>query len=319
MSESNLNPHRPPGFVATLLLGCAILSAILVSPSGAQTTHTTNARPQTGASCSSLILGYDSSGGAANTWQLQISRTDGGGALWYVGAVHSRDPNDPQFAALDSLWRIARPTVAFYEGPDRGIRSDAESTIRETGESGYVRYLAHRDSAAIRRLEPNPQDEVDYLLASFPADEIKLFYVLRQAQQIRDREHLDEAAIRRSVATMLERARFLRGIGDVITSLDELESAYRKYWGASSEWWQAPARWFDPLRTSSETGGIFTNDVNRKSSRFRDLNMYRVLSEAAAKGRVFAVVGRNHVASQANALRCALATPSSAASGGVRN
>ena len=128
----------------------------------------------------------------------------------------------------------------------------------------------------------------------------------RQAQQIRDREHLSEGAIRENIGNLLERAKFLRGIGNVITSLAELDSAYRQYWGTSSQWWNAPAQWFDPLLKSAETGGLFTNDVNRRSSEIRNLNMFRVLSEAATKDRVFAVVGRNHVPLQADALRCEL-------------
>ena len=297
--------HHAFGFRGSAITISAILSAFATLSCGAQLPSRANLRPDS-ATCSALILGYDSAGSAAHSWQLQIPVTAGGGALWYIGAVHSRDPNDPQFAVLDSLWRIARPTVAFYEGPDRGIRSDIQSAISETGESGYVRYLAHRDGASIRRLEPNPQDEIDYLLASFPPDQIKLFYILRQAQQIRDREHLSEGAIRENIGNLLERAKFLRGIGNVITSLAELDSAYRQYWGTSSQWWNAPAQWFDPLLKSAETGGLFINDVNRRSSEIRNLNMFRVLSEAATKDRVFAVVGRNHVPLQADALRCEL-------------
>ena len=48
--------------------------------------------------------------------------------------------------------------------------------------------------------------------------------------------------------------------------------------------------------------------INAASSEARNAHMYRVLSRAALSGeRVFAVVGRNHVPMQAEALRCALA------------
>jgi hypothetical protein len=300
-----LIPRQPIHSHALALVVSSIPAAAALVSAGAQAPKTGSSAP--GAGCASFIQGYDSAPNPAQSWELQIPRSNGGGALWYIGAIHSRDPNDPQFATLDSLWRIARPTVAFYEGPDRGIRADRATAINETGESGYLRYLAHRDGARIKRLEPNPQDEVDYLLAKFPADQVKLFYVLRQAQQIRDREHLEEAAIRQSIGTLLERAKVLRGIGNVISTLPELDSAYRQYWGTTPEWWRAPERWFDPVRESSKTGGIFTNEINRRSSEFRDLHMYRVLSQAAEKERVFAIVGRNHVAAQADALRCQLA------------
>jgi hypothetical protein len=82
----------------------------------------------------------------------------------------------------------------------------------------------------------------------------------------------------------------------------EISSApgHLTYFGASHS--------FDPLKSSAETGGIFTNDVNRASSEFRTRHMYTVLATAAARAdRVFAVVGRDHVPAQAAALRCALA------------
>lgn len=49
------------------------------------------------------------------------------------------------------------------------------------------------------------------------------------------------------------------------------------------------------------------NDVNRASSAFGDLYMYRLLASTWKPGtRIFAAVGRAHVRAQAVALRCAL-------------
>ena len=89
-----------------------------------------------------------------------------------------------------------------------------------------------------------------------------------------------------------------------IQSISELQIAFSKYWPGLN-WWEAPQSWFDPLKRSAETGGIFTNDINTSSSAFRDLHMLRILSAAVQKGeRVFAVVGRNHVPMQVDALAC---------------
>ena len=81
----------------------------------------------------------------------------------------------------------------------------------------------------------------------------------------------------------------------------------RKGKDGREEGWEAPAAWFDPRSSSSKTGGIFTNEVNQRSSGYRDLHMYELLAKAALAGkRVFAIVGRDHVPMQAPALRCAL-------------
>ena len=58
---------------------------------------------------------------------------------------------------------------------------------------------------------------------------------------------------------------------------------------------------------SAETGGIFTNEINRLSSEYRNRHTYELLARAAISGeRVFAVVVGNHVPTQEPALRCAL-------------
>ena len=45
----------------------------------------------------------------------------------------------------------------------------------------------------------------------------------------------------------------------------------------------------DHYGSRSETGGVFTNEVNQGSSGYRDLHMYEVLAKAALEGkRVFA-------------------------------
>ncbi|MBW3554184.1 MAG: hypothetical protein KY466_11765 [Gemmatimonadetes bacterium] len=233
--------------------------------------------------------------------------TRNGGALHYFGAVHSRDASHEQFERLRQAWQELRPTVAFYEGPDRGIGSDDRDTIEQLGESGYVRYLATRDGVRLARLEPGPGEEIAYLLERFTPEQVKLFFVLREAQRLRERERLSAEEIGARISELLERARPLEGIGLVITTTDELGRTYRKYWSSPAEWWEAPTEWFDPLLPSQKTGGIFTNDVNRASSEFRNVNMFRVLASAVLSGeRVFAVVGRNHVPMQAAALRCAL-------------
>ena len=47
--------------------------------------------------------------------------------------------------------------------------------------------------------------------------------------------------------------------------------------------------------------------MNRASSAFRDVHMYRLLAQAWKPGaRIFVAVGRDHIPAQAAALRCAL-------------
>jgi hypothetical protein len=229
------------------------------------------------------------------------------GRLYYFPAGHSSDPADPQFREIEKAWSEVKPTIAFYEGPNRPIAATRDETIKQTGESGFVRFLATRDGIEIARLEPPPQDEAAYIMQKFSPEQVKLFYVLREASRLRERRKLPEKELRAAITQLLERASQIKGIGSVINNLDELDAAYRRYWKTPEHWWQAPEAWFDPLNSSANTGGIFTNEINTMSSEYRNRHMYEVLAKAALEGkRVFAVVGGNHVPMQEPALRCAL-------------
>ena len=259
------------------------------------------------ARCSEKLIPYAQWDRAKNPIRTLDLLSSSKGRLYYLPAGHSADPADPQFREIERAWSKVKPTIAFYEGPNRPIAATRDETIKQTGESGFVRFLATRDGIEIARLEPPPQDEADFILQKFSAEQVKLFYVLREAQRLRERRKLPETELRAAIAQLLERASQLKGIGSVINNLDELDAAYRRYWKSPEHWWQAPSAWFDPLNSSANTGGIFTNEINRMSSEYRNRHMYEVLAKAALEGkRVFAVVGGNHVPMQEPALRCAL-------------
>ncbi|HEY0599510.1 hypothetical protein [Brevundimonas sp.] len=262
------------------------------------------------AACEGRLLSYADWRETPDTvWDLDIS-AEGGGRLTYVGARHSRDAADPQFAGIEAALRAAAPTVVFYEGPDRGVGVDGADTITTRGESGFVRWLAARHGARTAPLEPSPVEQFRALQERFPADQVELFFVLREAARLRDRERLSPAALDEAVATLLTR---LNGIAAeasldlAFTDLGGLQTAFAAYWTDGSDWRAAPSAWFDPATDDAVTGGRFMAAINAASSEVRDVHMYRMLARAARSGeRVFAVVGRNHVPMQAGALRCAL-------------
>lgn len=230
-----------------------------------------------------------------------------GGRLYYFGAEHVTDPANPQFEAIERAWNTLRPTVAYYEGPNRPLAETRDETIKQTGESGFLRFLAKRDGVPIASLEPSPLEEAAHIMRKFPAEQVMLFYVLRETARLRERRKLPEAELKAAVAQLLERVSKMKGFEGAFTNLDELERAYRKYWTSPANWWEAPQQWFAPGKSSKETGGIFTNDINTMSSEYRNRHMYRSLAGATLEGkRVFAVVGRNHVPMQIPALRCAI-------------
>jgi hypothetical protein len=230
-----------------------------------------------------------------------------GGRLYYFGAEHATDPAHVQFAEIERAWNALKPTVAYYEGPNRPIAETKDETIKQAGESGFVRFLAKRDGVPFVSLEPSPVEEAAHVSRRFTPEQVMLFYVLRETARLRERRKLPEAELKAAVAQLVERAAKMKGFEGAFKDVAGLETAYRKYWTSPADWWEAPQAWFDPLKSSKETGGIFTNDINAMSSGYRNLHMYRALAGATLEGkRVFAVVGRNHVPMQTPALRCAI-------------
>jgi len=259
------------------------------------------------AQCAAKLIAYAKWNGKKNPIRTVDLVSPTKGRLYYFPAGHSADPADPQFRHIEDAWNKVKPTIAFYEGPNRPIAATRDETIKLTGESGFVRFLATRDGIEIARLEPPPQDEANFIMQKFSAEQVKLFYVLREAARLRERRKLSEAELRTAIAELLKRAAQIQGIGSAINNLDELDAAYRRHWKTPEHWWQAPMAWFDPLNSSAQTGGIFTNEINQMSSEYRNRHMYEVLAKAVLEGKtVFAVVGGNHVPLQEPALRCAL-------------
>ena len=99
--------------------------------------------------CADRLVSYsDWSEAEGQAWHLDI-HVSNGGRLHYFGAVHSSDPKHPQMAEIEERWNQVEPTLAFYEGPNRGIGADAFETISKYGESGYTRYLADQAGHSI--------------------------------------------------------------------------------------------------------------------------------------------------------------------------
>ncbi|HEY1024129.1 MAG TPA: hypothetical protein VGE26_03110 [Sphingobacteriaceae bacterium] len=240
-------------------------------------------------------------------WNFQM-KSSGKGELVYFGASHEDDPHHEQFAEITKKWNKFTPTIAFFEGPDRGIGSDDSSTIRKFGESGYVRFLATKAGIRSITLEPAFANTYQHLIAHFPQEQVDIYMMTKEAMRLRTRKGFSEEQLASELTKMLNvLPNMLGNVKLSINSVDELNTAFTKYWGNKLEWWQAPQEWFDPVKRSADTGGIFTNEINTLSSDYRDIFMYKVIAEYVNKGeKVFAVVGRNHVPLQKPALQCAI-------------
>jgi hypothetical protein len=118
------------------------------------------------ARCSEKLIPYTEWDRVKNPIFLLDLVSSSKGRLYYFPAGHSTDPAHPQFLEIEQAWSKVKPTIAFYEGPNRPIAATHDETIRQAGESGFVRFLAARDGVQLARLEPSPQDEANFIMQS---------------------------------------------------------------------------------------------------------------------------------------------------------
>jgi hypothetical protein len=228
-------------------------------------------------------------------YPLQL--TAGRGELFYFGVEHTACPSHPQLIQLEQAWSAFHPDIAFSEGGVWPLTPNRDEAISNFGEGGLLRFLAHRDSVPIFSLEPSRIEEVLKLRREFEAEEIKIFYVLRQAVQYR-RGH-KEASLDDYTAEVLQELSQVIGLEDLPRNLVELENSCHRHFPDLKDWRQAPAEWFDPT-----LDGSIMNRISRAVSLIRDVYMVKLLTEEVKQGRrVFAVVGYSHVVMQENALR----------------
>ena len=127
---------------------------------------------------------------------------------------------------------------------------------------------------------------------------------------LRRRTAAPETRVREKIDQILS-GELLPQLPRIFIDIDQFERAFRRYWPFPRAWWNPPAKWFNPILATEQTGGVFTNKVERMAAAFRDRVMFEEISRHVSGGeRVFAVVGRGHLPMQASALRCALGAES---------
>lgn len=234
-----------------------------------------------------------------------LELASGKGRLVYFGARHTYDPNDPQLARIEKLWLMLEPDLAFFEGADPENIPAPVKTREEVvrgGEPGFVLFLASRDGVPVKTLEPSRRDEIALLLEKYSAEEVKVFYVLRQVPEFKSGQH-DETieSYTRNVLGWLSLSPELKGAPRTIA---ELKASSARLFPQLADWREAPQTWFDPAVSPPLT---YLNHISRQLSEFRDRHMLVLLTEQVAQGkRVFAAVGASHVVMQERALRGAI-------------
>ncbi|MBA4185408.1 MAG: hypothetical protein H0X49_15560 [Acidobacteria bacterium] len=227
--------------------------------------------------------------------KLQIGK----GELLYFGSRHIYDPKDAQTAQIEKLWNEFRPTVAYHESSGTSLSKTVDEAVSKSGEPGLVRFLAARDKISAFSLEPSKTDEVAMFLKTYTPEQIKVFFVLRQVPQFRERK--TDETIEAFMKTFLGNVARIPGLESAPNTVAELDKSSLWLSPQLKDWRAADRSWSDPVASHA-----YTNQIARLSSEFRDLHMVKLLIDEVKQGeRVFAVVGGSHVVMQEPVLKAA--------------
>ena len=230
-------------------------------------------------------------------WPYILRLSSVPGDLLYFGAIHTTDPTHPQLTQIEREWERFRPDIAFTEGGLPPFAATRREAVRNSGEPGFVRFLAARDDVPTTTLDPSRAEQVAELDRNFSREQIKMFFLLRAVSQyVRRRGAAD---LPKEVDRVLDIFAASPGLSGSPRTVDELAAAYERWFPDRGDYADVPSSGFDPVISDT-----FLNDMSRALSDYRDLYMVRLLTRHVADGRrVFAAVGGSHVVRQEQALR----------------
>ncbi len=224
-----------------------------------------------------------------------------GGRVTYFGVASSQDAHHEQFARLRQAFAQTKPTMVLFEKPDLGIDSTETATISRLGESGYARFLARQYQAATARID-DPVAEYAYLTTQLAPEPLQLYWLLRTAQEFRQRTGASKALTMRGVRALIaSSSTCLPGSQLVIHSPAELKAAYRRHCPTGGQWWKLPAASFATPPAAGQAAP-FLDAINHTVSEYRAQRLATQVAAAVQAGqRVLVVMNRDHLPAPASA------------------
>lgn len=206
------------------------------------------------------------------------------GSLLFFGALHSKDPEHPQLAALRRAWTEFKPTVALIEGRMSFFVGTVTQGIRVFGEGAMVYALAQDTGIPLYTLEPSPVVEIAALEEHGDRNQVAMFRVLSGYISAR----------RGGPVSDLKINQLLRKRAGTLTDAFPNIGAFDEYFAAQfpdqPNWRELPEEALWPGKTDTLLHRMAT-----RSNLARDEHFTRTMLDLVRRGeRVLAIAGRSH-------------------------
>ncbi len=224
-----------------------------------------------------------------------------GRLLVFAGVRHSNDPSHGQWPIIEAKWQefVAHKNDKkhlFIEGGVGKIPSDVDRAIIERGDPGFIQHHAQEDDISFSAVEPDRQEEVEYLLNKFSREEMMAYYFARQVESWARGYKDSELDWRKYTQGSMDRYETFDALSDMDLSVDNLVNIYETVFGHS----------FDPENRSVLNGesSPAKNPVASACSSLRDAKLMEgILEKFQAGYDVFINYGSGHAIILEPALR----------------
>ena len=219
--------------------------------------------------------------------------TNGQKQLVFFGAVHVREVNHPQFGALEDLFLVQKPQIAFNEGGQITKQYRLrEAAIEANGESGLLKYLSDRQGIAMMDGDMSVKDEFKALLERFPNEQVYLYMAVERFLNPYYQGYTKDLSYKE--AFQKEYVDYLEQNGFKLTpeqkTMAYLGALYKKYFGQPLD----PEHLVELHDYYLTDTGIF-GKIGRASKEIRDQALLTKIDQALNKyDRVFVAFGASH-------------------------
>jgi hypothetical protein len=281
--------------LSTLVILFSIVTLLYLLACTSPPQYSVNKAPIT----SEQIMGMDeyaAISGHRRPFVYEIQSTSGG-KVCVVGIDHTKDVSDPQLDTIRKVWAGLNPTVALVEGRLGFYIPAIHNPIVKFGEGGLVSELSRKSGVRIYSWEPTRNDELNIMIAKFPAEKLAMFYALRPyfsnlrfGKPSNPEQGLQEYIDDRTDYDLI------RGY---ITSWEQIDKNWQHDFPNEKDWrdYSDEVGW--------PRGYLF--DIWNESNLARDVHMCNTVVDLVAKGEVvFVTMGSSHAPRIESALRVAI-------------
>ena len=209
-----------------------------------------------------------------------------------MGAQHTRDPQHPEIATIESKWKSLNPTVALVEGRLGFLMPGVMDPVKELGEGGKVAELAKESGVPLYNWDLSKDVLAEQLKTKFNAEQIALYQILNPYfSKLRFGK---PGSPEKAIEEYLHRAQFVQQEDNIKTPAD-IDRIWKKYFPAGPDW----------RETSDETDlPGYLADIMAYTNDLRNRQLVAVVKELTSKQeRVFLISGSSHAACVAPAFQ----------------